>query len=628
MATPDHQKIVRFKSAVQDLDLIRDGAGDTISLHVESLSGNALGDASGSGPTPLEGAVRRTVLSRRDYERLIILTDGRDSDDRDLSKLGADLNARDVQLSVKVYGSEVAPRDSAIQASAENSLLRLGDILKIRGELLGQAQSGTQAVVLKENGKAVKTITVDGSQGSQFQVRYEPPKQGRHVYSLELSGADEIALNNVSSFMADVVEDKIDVLLIEGYPRFEFKLMKGILEVDPIINLVSMAHIPGGGVYVQGKPLHKNPEQGLISSKSDLYKYDVIILRDVSRNFFRAGGDMTESRLQNIVQFVTKRGGGLFVGGGQDVYRAGAYEKSHLAPILPFDLSAHHSKKPQFTGKFFVNVARSAYRHPLLRLLPENAANRERLNSLQELDGSNNVGRFRSLATPLLTRTVELETRPGKTEKIDVPVMGYQAVGDGKVIAASVDTLWRWQLQPDFDDPPLTMLLANAIRYIAPPPSKVAGAPGIDLPSRSPQVGQDIELSTYLKDKNFDPITEAELVVTVTKPDKTTQLIYPRDLPEEAGLYRYRVHCDQPGRYTVATQFDLSANRDGMKNFVKAADGELITDINAWLSDVDQDPAGEPAVRDLEIWCSPLALILFIILVSLDCYIRKRQGLV
>ena len=69
-------------------------------------------------------------------------------------------------------------------------------------------------------------------------------------------------------------------------------------------------------------------------SPAELFKYDVVILRDVPRQLFRAGGDTTESRLQHIVQHVVKRGGGLIVTGGQDVYRAGGYETSALAEIL------------------------------------------------------------------------------------------------------------------------------------------------------------------------------------------------------------------------------------------------------------------------------------------------------
>lgn len=98
-----------------------------------------------------------------------------------------------------------------------------------------------------------------------------------------------------------VVEEKINVLLLEGFPRFEFKLFKAVLEVDPLVNLVCVSQLPGGGVYVQGEPLHKNAEQGLIASQAELFKYDVVILRDVPRALFCAGGDTGESRLRMLV---------------------------------------------------------------------------------------------------------------------------------------------------------------------------------------------------------------------------------------------------------------------------------------------------------------------------------------
>jgi len=221
------------------------------------------------------------------------------------------------------------------------------------------------------------------------------------------------------------------------------------------------------------------------------------------------------------------------------------------------------------------------------------------------------------------------------------------AVGEGKVLAAAVDTLWRWQLQPEFEDPPLTMLLANVVRYLAPPPGKKPETPNVALGDGTPQVGQDLVLSTTLKDANFDPIRNAELVVTVTKPDSGSYRIYPRDLPEEPGYYEYRVALDQPGPYKVASKFgkqetsreflagasageytDLSADREGVERLLKAAGGELAEgDVNTWLKSLDASPGHVPAARDLEVWNSPLVLVMFLLLVSVDCYIRKRQGL-
>jgi hypothetical protein len=399
---------------------------------------------------------------------------------------------------------------------------------------------------------------------------------------------------------------------------------------------------------VQGEPLHRNPEQGLIASQADLFKYDVVILRDVPRSYFRAGGDTTESRLQNIVQFVTKRGGGLIVLGGQSVYRAGGYGDSHLAEILPFDLTTAFSGDDQFEGMFYVNIPKPAYEHPILQLLPDPRENRERLNGLRQLDGSNNVGRFKPLATQLMTRMVKLKGKGETMAEKEVPILGYMAVGDGKVLAAAVDTLWRWQLQPDYADPPLTMLLANTVRFLAPPPGRKPGLPNVTLHNSAPQVGQELLLATDLKDANYDPIQNAELLVTVTPPDGKPYRMYPRDLPpEEPGHYAYRVALEQPGPYKVTAKLgkfestreilagaaageyaDLSVDRKGIDQLVKAAGGEVAAGpVDGWLKKVDTEPAHKPAARDLEVWNSPLVLLLFVGLLSADCYIRKRQGL-
>lgn len=646
MSTKDVNGDTRYKAAMADLDALRLTTGDKVNLTVASVSGRPLGADCGQGPTRFGDALVRTALARDRFDRLLLLTDGRDSDQRDLSSLGEDIRARGVQVAVKLYGTPQPPVDTGISGQPDRSVVRFGEELLIKGSLSGAGARQECAVRLLENNAEVKAVTVAPESRGRFEIRHKPLKKGRLLYALEYGGQDSVAQNNRVTFTVDVVEEKINVLMIEAFPRYEFKVMKTVLEVDPLVNLVTVCHLPGGGVYVQGEPLHKNPEQGIIASQAELFKYDVVILRDVSRNYFRAGGDTSESRLQNLVEFVTKRGGGLMVLGGQDVFRAGGYETSCLAQVLPFDLSNAIGGPPQFDGLFFVTIPKPAYEHPLLRLLTDGAANVERLNSLRQLDGCNNVGRLKPMATPLLTRALELADAGGKKRELTVPVMACMAAGDGKVLAAATDTLWRWQLQADFDDPPLTMLLANAVRYLAPPPGNKPENPNVSFEDATPQVGQDMLLATVLKDRSFDPIRNAELAVTVTRPDGGTQHLYPRDLPEEPGYYDYRVQLDQPGTYKILAKHgkiesqrefvagaatgefaDLSPDKTAMEKLTKAAGGELLSDLSGWLAKTGTQPILRPAECDLEVWNSPLVLVLFILLVCADCYLRKRAGL-
>ena len=645
MRTPDVGGQPRFAAALRDLAAIRGASSDNVRLDVAALSGRPVGATAGSGPTHLYAKIGEQALHGAPIDRLIVLTDGRDVAAHDFERLGRDLRAADVAVAARVYGSTQQVASAAVFAEPAAEMIRLGEDLVVYGSILATTAADAYPVRLLEDGEEVLTASIPGTARDAFELLYRPQTEGLHQYTLQLRTEVEAARSSEASFMAKVVPERIRVLLIEGMPRYEFKFVRYILDSDPMVELVSICHLPGGGVYIQGEPLHADPEQGLINSRSDLFKYDVVVLRDVPRSLFRAGGDMSESRMLLIKAFVEDRGGGLIMWGGSNVYRAGGYEESPLAAVMPFDLGSAYGTKPQFAGKFFVTVDHGLYDHPILRLLPESAANRDRWRNLRELNGCNNVGRTRPLATTLLSRLRQRSDANGQTVEMTLPVLAYQPFGEGKVIAASVDTMWRWQLQPDFDEPPLQTLIANMVRYVAPPSAR-AGEPQVRLKDRAPQVGGEAVLYTVLRDEQYQPLRNADLVVTVTCPDGRIERIYPRDQPDQRGYYEYRVPLDQGGRYRVVaecgkhkqeTSFiagatrdeyaDLSADPAAMAALTSAAGGELITATDEWLARTRRKPVTLASRRILPLWNCPLVLVLFIGLVAADCYLRKRQGL-
>jgi hypothetical protein len=64
-----------------------------------------------------------------------------------------------------------------------------------------------------------------------------------------------------------------------------------------------------------------------------------------------------------------------------------------------------------------------------------------------------------------------------------------------------------------------------------------------------------------------------------------------------------------------------------MAQLTQAAGGQIVDNLPEWAKQVDQRPVTQQAARDLELWNSPAILFLFIVLISADCYVRKRQGL-
>src|SRR5205823_3283912 len=152
MALADVNGESRFKAARADLEQIREAAGSRVQLSVQTLSGRPLGDEPGQGPSRFREALTRAGLSRQRPDRIVFLTDGRDSEGRDPKSLGEELRRRDVRLSVKVHGSPIPPVSSTVTAEPERNALRLGEEVIIRGAVSSN-RGGDETVLLKENGK-------------------------------------------------------------------------------------------------------------------------------------------------------------------------------------------------------------------------------------------------------------------------------------------------------------------------------------------------------------------------------------------------------------------------------------------------------------------------------------------
>ncbi|MBM4148762.1 MAG: hypothetical protein FJ224_06935, partial [Lentisphaerae bacterium] len=318
MRTADVKDRPRFSAAKDDLETVRQAVGRKVAMEAGTLSGKPLGeDAGAKTPTAIHAAVLRELADRPHLQRLLLLTDGRDLEKQNPSLTGEALKSRGVDLAVVLYGTPEPTPQSRLSARPERSVIRLGESLVIRGALKDSTGSSSCTLTLLEDGKKVREVTVLGESYDWFEMFHKPEKPGLHRYVLSMPGEDVNLGSNAVSFFADVRDEKINVLMIEGLPRFEYKLMKVAIETDPLVHLVAMCHMPGGGVYVQGGALHANPADGIIQSETELFKYDVVILRDVPRDLFRAGDDLSETSMKLLVSFVQKRGGGLMVTGGQ-----------------------------------------------------------------------------------------------------------------------------------------------------------------------------------------------------------------------------------------------------------------------------------------------------------------------
>jgi uncharacterized membrane protein len=604
---------------------------------------NALGSDAEGAQTALAASLKDALNLNEDFRAFVVLTDGRDTDGRPVTEAAALAARRNLPVHSVVFGgSEVAALDYDLALEAADEAIRLGNKVSISGSAGAPGHDGRKvqiALLVDGKQKIARNFTVMRGR-ARFSFEHRPEKARRYRYEVRLvsSPDDPAPQNNFAVHNVEVIDRPIRVIYFEHHPRFESKFLMHILESDPGVSLLSVVRMPGGGWYVKGKAFHENPESGVPSRADELFNYDVIILGDLPRKTFSEDGDRTETRLRNIADFVTRRGGGLVTLGGRHVYIAGHYGNSPLAEVLPFDLK--QSQKEQLTGKFFMDVPAAALNHPAMHLGPAPEKWDDLWKDMVQLEGCNTVGNVRPAATLLGYREMG-ESR--------VPVLASMKVGRGGVVSAAFDTSWRWQLARSTEESYARIFWGNVIRHLAPDPRREANKPTIEEYAGRAAVGQTLHLASELVDDFFQPIVRAPLEIHVVRPGGELVKHYPSDIPEAPGLYEYDIELPVPGTYKIETHYldkkrsekiievkqqadeflDVSPDAAAMSQLAKATNGVSVESKNiaALLAALDVEPKYEQDTADVPLWNHPLTIILFILVVCLDCLIRKRGGL-
>ncbi len=612
-----------------------------------------------AGMTRLIASIEQVARREGDLQAMIVLTDGNDTAGTRSSLVAPLLASRGLPVYPVVFGSPGPPRLARVRVADAAPFVRLGDELcltvTIQQSAIGNRQSAR--VLLFEDGRkepvAVRENVPLGQEPAEVSFVVKPTRAGTRTYRFALDGLRDAAAPRLlaADHRVQVIDARIRVLQVD-IPRDERKILGHWLARDPVVDLASLTLLPKGVWYAQGALRHKDVGDGLPDREADLYQYDVIILGDIPRAYFRAGGDAAETRMQRLVDFVARRGGGLVTLGGQSVYAAGQYQGSPLAAILPFVIEP--ARETQLPKPFKAIPTSLGLSHPLMQLAWEPQANRDAWLDLPTLDGCNRIERIKPGASLLAVRETTATEDSGHASRVTpraaLPVAAIQNVGRGKVLSLAMDTTWRWEMmRPAEGEDHFRRFWGNVVRFLAPDPRIAPNTPQVLRYQSHAAVGETITLATRLVDTAFNPIREADLVVRVTSPSGKVLRIYPRDGREAPGLYEYGVTLDEPGPWQVATAYagktsteeiiagegddemdDPRARPEAMAELAAATGGCAFTPYEAAAlpAELKLAPRRVVTTSSIALWNLPLTMALFIALVAADCFIRKRRGMV
>ncbi|MFK7779357.1 MAG: glutamine amidotransferase [Gimesia sp.] len=513
-------------------------------------------------------------------------------------------NLKRQDTSVPIYpvviGSDVRATDVAIiNTSVSYSPFEDAPIRILADLSATQCQNKIIKVqLLDEADKIVKTVLRNVTQqDQQFQIRFQvrPEETGIAFYQIKTtlisSEHEEATLsNNNRTLKIDRGRTAHRVLYVSGRPNWEFKFLRRALEQDEFIQLVGLIRIAKketkfdfrsrdgeeGNALFRGfdqnnesdlerydQPVFvrintQNPDElreGFPKTETELFQYEAIIIDDLEAAFF------TQDQLKLITRFVSERGGGLVMLGGQESFQRGGYHKTELSRLLPVYFSQQAATANENDYQF--SLTRDGWLQPWMRHHKNEEDEHERLAEMPAFKTINQVDTTKPGAT--------LSAVINSSSKVTFPAIATQRYGSGRVAAVMIGDLWRWRLKEDSTTPQLNKSWRQLLRWMTTDVLET-----VDLlvqENLNPNGGTKIQV--LVRDPEFQKRSDYHVELEITTPDNKHIKMSATPVTDHPGMYQSIYLPSQPGGYTISAM-------------VTAPDSKIKTIHGGWVHEPDQ----------------------------------------
>lgn len=594
---------------------------------------------------------------------VVVFSDGRDNAGGDVSVLASRLGLANVPVHSVMLGSVYKPKDISIAKLDYPERPSKDEKAIVSATLNTPGFQGEEVVVtLEREGEPplIERIVVDDDvEKVEFDLDTDEVGRDQYVIRTDVLEGETRDDNNERSFAVNVVDDRVNVFLLEGEARWEFRFLHSALERDKRAEVEKVVYRqPYMGVlpntfWPRKLSLPADPKDLEGSPFADP---DVVIVGDISPlDLPREGWDLLE-------QFVGEGGGTLVVVAGQR-FMPRSYRSETLDALLPVtDLRPLSTEGQGHTGSptergFQMRPTPEGEAQEFMRFDRDRDENRRIWNGLPgHLWGL--VGEAKPAATVYAFAQQQGE-QIGLEDERSNALIAHQFYGNGQVVWIGVDSTWRWRYRAG--DKYLHRFWGQLVRWAA--ENKAAArndSVQLVLPRGDLEVGEDAVVQARwtrrFMERNKNLRTKANIMVVDDegneRPFQTIDL-EPREgrplvhegravsLPkgryvvrleaenaEEAALGELEAPLYVHDKQTLELS-DLSANKKLLQEVAAASNGRLfLPDQAREIPKLFRNPDLDASKRmESELWDHWTVMVVFFLLLTIEWVTRKLHGL-
>ncbi|GHC01440.1 hypothetical protein [Cerasicoccus arenae] len=616
----------------------------------ESGENKKLTDLTATSPRTQLGNAVREILDRKRGQPLagmLLLTDG--ASNGGMPPMAAATQAGQDKAPLYFFGVGITePLDIVVNNLYMPEVVTVEDEVNATIRFRGQGLAGQRAnLTLFVDGQIVdsESVTFTGNEQTAT-LSFLPTVVGEYTVEARIDPrSDETSQeNNSRKQRIRVIDSKINVLLAENTPRWEFRYLEAALgrdrriELNVFLNGASPAMAEGeGSHYIKDFP----------REREKLFEYDIIILGDLPPEL------IGKPAMEAMVDWVSQFGGGLILLAGRE-NMPWKYLQSPLADLIPVEFQSGVTTSG--IGNYYdqpvnLEITPAGSRNPMMQLEPDPEENAEYWQALPPIYWVAPVTQAKATTEVLAVDPSLLRaTRFGK-----LPVIALQGFGLGSCLYLGTDNFWRWRalrggnpywnfwsqvvqrmaLSRLLTSSSLSQLNVERNDYVAGDRVKVFGR--LFKPGYRPYTEESVPATL-----RYEPLADAEIA---DQPSTSQVILQPAS--EQEGFYEVSFLAARPGSYSLTLDHDPSAKVDALVTDAQFELGETAMNASLMKKMADasggrffreEDLAGLPDILDaesetveshvdLDIWSSPLFFIILIGLMTTEWIIRKLSGL-
>lgn len=582
----------------------------------------------------------------------VLLSDGIVTAGLSLEEAAEAARQQGVPVFTIALGSERPPRDLALADLVVDDAVLVGDWIVFEAKLLSGGMPGDAVVQLRRSDSstvlAEQRIALNEAEPTRpVRLLYRAQEPGTFDFVLEVlphEGEVDVENNRLAARIA-VKEAALRVLLVQGYPSYEFRFLKQMLlrELDPAPDgpgKSQVVHTVLQEADLDYADTDRTALRTFPTSREELFSYDVVLWGDVNPAL------LGPRALAHLAEFVTERGGGLAILAGPRYLPA--WRGTPLEGLLPCAVDQVRLPGPDESA-----------RQPLRpKLTPLGQA-----SPWMQLadDPEQNAALWEQLLPPLFWYARLASQRPGVRVLAvhpagqdlagkSLPLICLQFVGAGKVLFHATDETYRWRYRTG--DAYFARYWLQALRYLS-RASLLGSSHQVELRSDRRQYlrGEPVTLRLRFFDERQAPQDEQRVTVAVEAADGERRMVTLTRQGLQRGDFASTVSGLAEGAYrawlaapvldgppqcsfrVVAPPGELAQTRTNLaalRRVAQRSGGQAATWHEAQTL-LDRLPPGRRVrVQTLPprpIWNHPLAGMLLVGLLTTEWLLRRRSGL-